>query len=319
MNQVTKRLRQMGIVPVVVLDDAKDAIPLAEALCEGGLPCAEVTFRTDAAEDAIRLITKKYPDMMVGAGTILTTEQADRALAAGAGFIVSPGLNPRLVTYCMEKGVTVIPGISDPGGIEQALELGLDTVKFFPAEAAGGIAMIKAIAAPYSNITFMPTGGISSKNLRDYLDFPGVLACGGSWMVKSDLIRDGQFEQIKKLTQEAVQAMLGFELVHIGINCRDNEEALRTAGQFSRLLGMPEKEGNSSIFTGTGIEVMKKDGRGSHGHIGIGTHDLTRAVFHLEKQGYSFDPSSAKYKNGKITALYLQEEIGGFAVHLLQK
>jgi len=197
MNEVLINLKKLGIVPVVKLDNAKDAAPLAKALCEGGLPCAEVTFRTDAAEEAIRIMASNYPDMLVGAGTVLTTEQVDRAVNAGATFIVSPGLNPKIVKYCLEKGIPIVPGCANPSDIEQAIELGLDVVKFFPAEAAGGLNMIKAMSAPYVNMKFMPTGGINEKNLNTYLDFPKIIACGGSWMVNDAMIKAGEFDQIK--------------------------------------------------------------------------------------------------------------------------
>lgn len=203
MNEILKKIGRIGIVPVVVLDNAADAVPLAKALCEGGLPCAEVTFRTAAAEEAIRSITAAFPDMLTGAGTVLTTEQVDRAAAAGAKFIVSPGLNPKIVRYCVEKGIPVVPGCATPSEVEQAIENGLDVVKFFPAEQAGGLAYIKAISAPYTGMRFLPTGGISAANAGSYLAFDRVLACGGSWMVKSDLIKAGNFDKITALTREA--------------------------------------------------------------------------------------------------------------------
>lgn len=205
MNEVLAKIQEIGIVPVVVLNDAKDAAPLAKALCEGGLPCAEVTFRTDAAEESIRIMSEQFPDMLVGAGTVLTTEQVDRAVAAGAKFIVSPGLNPRIVKYCVEKGILITPGCCNPSDVEQALENGLKVVKFFPAEPAGGLKMIKAMAAPYVGVKFMPTGGINQNNVRDYLAYDRIIACGGSWMVKGDLIDAGDFEKIKELTKEAVE------------------------------------------------------------------------------------------------------------------
>lgn len=204
MNETLAKIQEIGIVPVVVLEDAKDAAPLAKALCDGGLPCAEVTFRTAAAEEAIRIMTKEFPQMLVGAGTVLTTEQVDRAAAAGAKFIVSPGLNPRIVKYCVEKGILIVPGCSNPSDVEQALENGLDVVKFFPAEQAGGLAMIKAMAAPYVGVKFMPTGGINAKNVKDYLAYDRILACGGSWMVKGDLVKAGDYAKITELAKEAV-------------------------------------------------------------------------------------------------------------------
>ena len=205
MNEVLEKIQEIGIVPVVVLDDAKDAAPLAKALCEGGLPCAEVTFRTAAAEESIRIMSEQFPEMLVGAGTVLTTEQVDRAVAAGAKFIVSPGMNPRIVKYCVEKGILITPGCANPSDIEQALENGLDVVKFFPAEPAGGLKMIKAMAAPYVGVKFMPTGGINQNNVRDYLAYDRILACGGSWMVKGDMVAAGEFDKIKELAAEAVE------------------------------------------------------------------------------------------------------------------
>lgn len=319
MNEVLEKIQKIGIVPVVVLNDAKDAAPLAKALCDGGLPCAEVTFRTDAAEESIRIMSTEFPQMLVGAGTVLTTEQVDRAVAAGAKFIVSPGLNPKVVKYCIEKGVPVTPGTANPSDVEQAIELGLEVVKFFPAEAAGGLNMIKSMAAPYTNMKFMPTGGINAKNINSYLAFPKILACGGSWMVKGDLVEAGEFDKITELTREAVMTMLGFELAHIGINNENEEEADTTAAKFANLFGLEKKAGNSSVFAGTMIEAMKSAGRGAKGHIAIATNSVERAVNYLESQGVAFDMDSAKSKNGRMTAIYMKEEIAGFAVHLVQK
>lgn len=205
MNITLKKLEQFGIVPVVVLEDTKDAAPLAKALCDGGLACAEVTFRTDAAEESIRIMTKEFPEMVVGAGTVLTTEQVDRAVNAGAQFIVSPGFNPAVVKYCIEKNIPVTPGVVTPSEMEKAIEMGLEVVKFFPAEPSGGLEMIKAVATPYTMLKFMPTGGINPKNIVPYLQYEKILACGGSWMVKGNLISEGAFDKITDLTKEAVE------------------------------------------------------------------------------------------------------------------
>ena len=186
MKTLEEQFYDYAVVPVVVLDDAEDAAPLAEALVKGGIPCAEVTFRTEAAEESIRIMSEKYPEMLVGAGTVLTTEQVDRAVAAGAKFIVSPGFDPEIVDYCMEKNIPVFPGCVSPSEVAQAVKRGLKVVKFFPAEQAGGLAMLKAMAAPYTMLKFMPTGGINTKNLKEYLGFSKILCCGGSWMVKGD-------------------------------------------------------------------------------------------------------------------------------------
>ena len=319
MNDIIAQFQKLGIIPVVVINDAKDAVPLAKALCEGGLPVAEVTFRTDAAEEAIRLMAEACPEMLVGAGTVLTTEQVDRAVAAGAKFIVSPGLNPKVVKYCLDKNIPITPGTSSPTDIEAALELGLEVVKFFPAEQSGGIAKIKAMAAPYTKVRFMPTGGINAANLKSYLDFPKIVACGGSWMVSGDLIKAGNFEEIKRLTREAVNTMLGFELKHVGINATSEGEADDVAGSFEKLFGFAKKTGTSSVFAGSAIEVMKEPYLGAHGHIAIGTNYIERAIYHMELQGFEFDKETAKYKDGKLIAIYLKGELGGFAVHLVQK
>lgn len=258
---IIDELSLIGIVPVVAIDDAKKAAPLADALCNGGLPCAEVTFRTDAAEDAIKIMTASHPDMIVGAGTVLTKEQADRATGAGAQFIVSPGLNPDVVNHCISHGYPVVPGCATPSDIECALSLGLDTVKFFPAEAAGGIAMIKAMSAPYGKVRFMPTGGINASNLNDYLSFPKVFACGGSWMVKKELINKGEFDRITKLTEEAVSTML----------------SLRVKGITGGFTVPPLL--SSILSFGEGKEIV------------ISTKHPERAAFHLAGQGLRFDGS----------------------------
>jgi len=321
MNEVLEKLKKIGIVPVVKIDRAEDAVPLARALCAGGLPCAEVTFRTDAAAAAIKAMTDQFPEMCVGAGTVLNAANVDAAIEAGAQFIVSPGLNPKTVKYCIEKNIPITPGTSSPSDIEQAIELGLEVVKFFPAEQSGGLAKIKAMAAPYVNMKFMPTGGISAKNLNTYLDFDKIIACGGSWMVPGDLINAGEWDKIESLTREAVQTMLGFELVHVGINGENEEEAEKTARRFGFIFGMPVKAGNSSIFAGTALEVMKEPYIGKNGHIAIRTNYIDRAVNYLENVlKVEFNESTAKRdEKGRLKAIYIKEEIGGFGVHLVQK
>ena len=289
MTAVLEESQKIGIVPVVVLDKPEDAEPLAKALCEGGLPCAEVTFRTAAAEESIRIMTEKFPKMLVGAGTVLTIEQVDRAVNAGAKFIVSPSLNPEVVKYCVEKNIPVTPGTCNPSDIETALSLGLDVVKFFPAEAAGGLAMIKAMAAPYVNMKFMPTGGINAKNINEYLAFDKIIACGGSWMVNKAMVNAGEFDKIRDMTREAVQTMLGFEVLHIGINSANEAEADKTASAFDALFGWTKEDHSKSVFAGKQIEVMKSNGRGTRGHIAVGTNSVLRAKYFLESQGYKFD------------------------------
>lgn len=207
MEQLIKTITETGIVPVIKIDNADDAINLAKALREGGINCAEITFRTDAAEESISRIAKEFPDMLIAAGTVLTPGQADAAMSAGAKFIVSPGLNPEVVRHCQKKGYPVIPGVCTPTEVEAALSLGLKYLKFFPAEAAGGVNMIKAMSAPYTMVRFMPTGGINIKNVADYLNCKAVYACGGSWMVPADKLAAGDFDAIKNLTAEAVEML----------------------------------------------------------------------------------------------------------------
>lgn len=204
MENIMVQIEKTGVIPVVVINDVEDSEPLAQALCEGGLPCAEVTFRTAAAEESIRKMTDIYPDMLIGAGTVLTTEQVDRAVAAGAKFIVSPGFDPEVVDYCILKQIPVFPGCITPSEVAQAVKRGLKVVKFFPAVQFGGVSTIQALTAPYVGLKFMPTGGVNAKNLADYLQCKSIIACGGSWMVKSDLIKAGEFEKIKDMTKEAV-------------------------------------------------------------------------------------------------------------------
>ena len=320
MNDVIQKIYDIGIVPVIAIDDADKAVPLAKALVKGGLPAAEVTFRTAAAEEAIKRIVAEVPEMLVGAGTVLTKEQADRAIAAGVKFIVSPGLNPKVVKYCVDKGIPVTPGCSNPSDVEVAIELGLEVVKFFPAEAAGGLNMIKSMAAPYTKMKFMPTGGINAKNLTNYLDFKKIIACGGSWMVNKDMIAAKDWAGITALTKEAVATMLGFKLLHVGVNNASEEVASTESAKFATLLGQDVKVGNSSMFVGSLIEMMKNPGRGTHGHICIQTNYLDRAIYHLEKRGFAFDESSFKYNDkGELTVAYLKDEIAGFAVHFNQK
>ena len=319
-NNMISTLYSIGLIPVIKIDNADDAVPLAKALIDGGLPAAEITFRTKCAAEAIKNITDAYPEMLVGAGTVLTTEQVDAAIAAGSKFIVSPGLNPKVTSYCLSKGVPMLPGCSNPSDIEAALELGLTTVKFFPAEAAGGLKMLKAMAAPYGQLTFMPTGGINADNLLDYLKFNKIIACGGSFMVKDELIRDKKWDEITALTKNAVKTMLGLEFVHIGINNENAEEAMRGAKLFEMLFGMPLRETSKSIFAGNNFEFMNQKGPGRCGHIGIGTPFVDRAMAYFKRMGFEFDEASVTYDDaGKPKFVYFKDEICGFAIHLVRK
>jgi 2-dehydro-3-deoxyphosphogluconate aldolase/(4S)-4-hydroxy-2-oxoglutarate aldolase len=206
---IIERAREIGIIPVVSVPKLEDALPLAEALLEGGLPCAEITFRTAAAPEAIARIRSRFPEIFLGAGTVLTIEQAETAIGAGVEFIVSPGANPTVVDHCLSKGVTIFPGVCTPTEIEMVLSKGVDVVKFFPAEPMGGVEFLRAICAPYRNVRFIPTGGIDTKNIGQYLALPQVVACGGSWMVKPELFETGDFARVKQLAREAVELTRG--------------------------------------------------------------------------------------------------------------
>jgi 2-dehydro-3-deoxyphosphogluconate aldolase/(4S)-4-hydroxy-2-oxoglutarate aldolase len=319
LNKILEKIGELGIVPVVKIVKAEDALPLGRALMDGDLPIAEITFRTSAAEESIRILNRELPQLLVGAGTVLTIEQVKKAVSAGAQFIVSPGFNPKVVDYCIENSIPVTPGINNPTQIEMALERELEVVKFFPAEASGGLPLLESMSAPYTGIKFIPTGGINLNNLSSYLSYNKVHACGGSWMVKDSLISSGNFTEITRLIQEAVAIMLGFELAHLGINEENKDKAFDSANLLSHLFYFPIKEGTSSVFAGSGFEVMKKSFLGKHGHIAIATNDIQRAIAYLKTKGISILPDTAKEDKGKLKAVYLDQEISEFAIHLLQK
>ena len=320
MNPVVQRVYEIGIIPVIAFNSVDEALPLCKALMDGGLPAAEVTFRTTCAEDCIKKIHEELPDMLLGAGTVLTTDQADRAMAAGASFIVSPGFDPNVTKHVIDKGGIMMPGTCSPGEMQQAMNLGCEAIKFFPAEANGGVAMLKNIGGALKTAKWMCTGGINAKNVNDYLAYPQIFAVGGTWMCKSDKIKAGAWDEITAMCREAVDTMLGLELGHIGINCADEAEAAKTAEVLGSLLSMAVKPGNSSIFVGKKeFEIMKKPGRGTHGHIAILTNNVDRAIYHLGLRGVKFDMDSKNVKDGKTIAIYMADEVAGFAIHLVQR
>ncbi len=204
MPTITQQLTALKVIPVIAVDNAEDIIPLGKALAENGLPAAEITFRSDAAAEAIRLLKQHQPEMLIGAGTVLNRGQVIAAKEAGASFIVSPGFNPNTVKACQELNIDIVPGINNPSAVEAALEMGLTTLKFFPAEASGGINMVKSLLAPYTDLQLMPTGGVTPNNIKDYLSIPRVIACGGTWMVDKKLVAEGNWEEIGRLTREVV-------------------------------------------------------------------------------------------------------------------
>lgn len=319
MNTTMERLGEIGIIPVVKIENAHDAVAMGKALVAGDLPVAEITFRTAAAEEAIANLTRELPGLLVGAGTVITVDQAKMALGAGAKFIVAPGLNPRVVDYVMGQGVPMIPGVSSPTEIEMALDKGLEIVKLFPSGALGGLEFMKAVAAPYAGVKFIPTGGVDPSNLKEYLSFGRVFAVGGTWIVKEAAIAAGRFEEISRLAREAVTLSLGFELAHLGINELNPQNALSAAAEFAALFSFVPKEGNSSVFAGSGFEIMKNPYLGEHGHIAISCLNIHRAIAYLKRQGVGIRPDTAKEKDGRLIAVYIDRDIAGFAIHLLSK
>lgn len=319
MSDNMKKIFEVGFVPLLVVDDAQDAVPFARALAEGGVPIAEVTFRTDAAAEVIRRIAAEVPEVLVGAGTVHNTAQAEAALAAGARFIVTPGFNPEVVRFCLERGVDVVPGTVSPADLEQALALGLSVCKFFPAEAYGGVKTLKALQGPYAQLKFLPTGGVNAANMNEYLALPNVAAVGGSFMAPDELVKAKAWGEISALCRRTVLEHLDFGLLHVGINTRDEEDARGVTGRLRTLFGLAPTEFPGAFFAGSLVEVLKGKGRGAMGHIAISTPDPDRAAAYLASLGVEFEQASAAYGPKGLDLIYLAEEIGGFAVHLRRR
>lgn len=319
MNKIIERISQIGIVPVVKIQNAEDSMPLAQAMYNGGIDCAEITFRSEHAEYAIRTIHEQLPEMLLGAGTIRNVEQAKAAVEAGASFIVTPGFNVEVVKWCVENNVPVLPGLSSASELEQALTFGLTEVKFFPAESSGGAKKLKDLSGPYPDVKFMPTGGINENNMHDYLALNNVIAIGGSFMLPQALIDEKNWDAIEALCKKAVKSMLGYELIHIGINSNSSEEAQKTAETLCHLFDFKYYKKPKSHFAGKGFEILNGQGRGNNGHIGIFTPYPERALYQLEKKGiHSIDDTITRNKkSGKINFAYLDLELSGFGIHLI--
>lgn len=315
---VLKRLAQSGVVPVVVLEDAKDAVPTAKAMLAGGIDVMEITFRTAAAADSIKAVAQECPDMVVGAGTVINLEQCKLAVECGAKFIVSPGYDEETVAWCCDNGIPVTPGCVTPTEIMMALKHGLRVLKFFPANVYGGLSAIKSLAGPFGGVKFIPTGGVNAQNLAEFISSPYIHAVGGSWICPKADIAAGNFDKITALCKEARKTLLGFEVAHIGINTPDADAAMDVCKAFNDAFDFNVKQGNSSNFASTGVEVMKTMFKGANGHIAIRTNKMIPAIAEMERRGYELDMDSVKDKNN-IKAVYFKNEIGGFAVHLLQK
>ena len=315
---VLKRMACAGIVPVVVLEDAKDAVPTAKAMVAGGIDVMEITFRTAAAADSIKAVAAEVPDMLVGAGTVVNLEQCKLAVECGAKFIVSPGYDEEVVSWCCDNGIAVCPGCVTPTEIMMALKHGLKVLKFFPANVYGGLGAIKALAGPFGGVKFIPTGGVNLQNVGEFIADPHIHAVGGSWVCPKADIAAGNFDKITELCKESRKALLGFEVAHVGINCADADVCDQVCDAFAAAFDFGVKKGNSSNFASTGVEVMKTMFKGANGHIAIRTNKMTPAIAEMERRGLELDWDSVKDKDN-IKAVYFKNEFGGFAVHLLQK
>lgn len=266
---ILEKLGNSGVVPVVVIDDAKDAVPTAKAMLAGGIDVMEITMRTGAALESIKNVAENCPEVLVGAGTVITLDQCKAAVAAGAKFIVSPGFDEEVVKRCVENGIAVTPGCVTPTEITMALKYNIKVIKFFPANVYGGLAGMKALAGPFGDVKFIPTGGVNAQNMAEYLAAPFIHAVGGSWICPKADISEGNFEKITALCAEAKNTVLGYEVAHIGINCADEEQAMAVSEKINEAFSLPVKNGNSSVFVSNGIEVMKSMYLGKNGHIAI--------------------------------------------------
>ncbi len=314
------KLGLCGVIPVAVIEDSKDAVPAAKALLAGGIDVMEITFRTAAAQDSIAAVAAECPEMTVGAGTVLNLEQCKKALEAGAKFIVSPGFDKAVVEYCTEHDIAVIPGCVTPTEIMQALACGINTVKYFPANAYGGLSAMKALQSAFRGVKFVPTGGVNADNLSEYMSASTVIhAVGGSWLCTSADIAAHNFDKITELAKAARATALGFEIAHIGVNTEGPEQSLDVAGKLNDAFGFKVRAGVSSNFASESIEVMRSMYLGKNGHMAVRTNYIPRAIEELKAKGYEVDETTAKFKNDRMTAVYLKDEFGGFAVHLLQK
>ena len=310
---------QTGILPVINIPKASLAVEVATALRNGGVNSIEVTLRSPDSLESIKNIKTAFPDMTVGAGTVLTTQLVDDAISHGADFIVTPGYDDKVVDYCISKDILIVPGCVTATEMQKAVAVGLKTLKFFPAELNGGIDAINLLSGPFPNVKFIPTGGINFKNLGTYLSNKKILACGGSYMATKQQIENGDFDGITAACKKAIDISLGFELAHIGINCDNEEGAVNVAKTISQIFRTEPRYMNSAIFAGTAVEAVKSGGIGKYGHIGYYTNSIERAIAYFEAYNIPINENGIKRNNkGEITCVYLQNEVGNFALHVVQ-
>lgn len=317
MGSIIDKISKIGFVPLVTLDNADDSVPLAKALLKGGIPVAEVTFRTDSALESIKRIAQEVPEVILGAGTVTTIDQVKQAMSVGCQFIVMPGIVPEVVEYCVNNYIEIIPAGVTPRDILTITSYGLDTVKFFPAETFGGIGALKAFSGPFANIKFMPTGGVNEKNYVDYLKLPNVSAVGGSFLIPDKLIKEKKWDAISELCNKLLVKSLDFHIYHVGINTKDEDDSKNITDQLAGIFNVGVNEAPGAYFAGNLFEIIKGTYLGTHGHIGIGTPSVERAIYYLEAKGIKFNQDTFGYdEKGNIIACYFQDEIAGFAFHL---
>ena len=319
--ELLERIKKIGLIPVVAFENADQAVPAARAMREANLDIIEITMRTAAGIDSIKNVKAQYPDMIIGAGTVLTLDKAKESVDAGAQFVVMPGYQEDIVAWCVENGVACFPGCVTPAEIQLALQKGLKVLKFFPADVYGGIKALSALNGPFGpyGVSYIPTGGVDLKNLAEYVQAPFIAAVGGSFLCSSKQLKDGDYAGITKSVAASIDILLGFELGHVGFNTQSPDESEAITKTLVDAFHFPYLPGNSANFAGVAVEVVKSVGLGDYGHVAIKTNNIDRAVYYLEKRGFAVDPSTTKYKDGKTTAVYLKDQIGGYAFHLLQK
>jgi 2-dehydro-3-deoxyphosphogluconate aldolase/(4S)-4-hydroxy-2-oxoglutarate aldolase len=315
-----KTIFDIGLVPLVVLDDAADAVPFGRALAAGGIPVAEVTFRTEACLDIIRAMSEQVEGLIVGAGTVHTVQQAADAVAAGATFIVTPAFNPAVTEWCVKKHVDIIPGTVSPADIEAANGFGIEVCKFFPAAAYGGIQTLKALAGPFGHMKFLPTGGINYDNMNEYLDLPNVAAVGGSFMTPSQMVKDKDWAGIEKACKNAVRHLFDFSLGHIGLHAQDRTEAEMITEGLCGLLLQDKIPGSDNFFAGTIAEICDHPMPGEKGHICIDTRDIPRALAYYKRHGVEVNEDLCfRDDKGDIKVFFLKAIVGGFSIHLRRR
>lgn len=320
MSDIFERIAELGIVPLVTLDDPADAVPLARALVKGGIPVAEVTFRTEAGAESIKRMAQEVPEIIVGAGTVHTVEQARQTKENGGRFVITPGYNEEVVDWCVKNNMPVCPGTVVPSDIEQARNHGLKVVKFFPAAAYGGVKTLKALAGPFAGIKFVPTGGVDISNMHEYLDLPNVAAVGGSFVPPPEMVKAKDWEGVTRVCEEIVNKVYDFTVGHVGINAGTQENASNVTDRIAELFESDKRETPIAYFSGNLVEVMKIPFVGTHGHICVDTRDLPRAMAMLKRKGVEFDEEKMFYdKAGNLITAYMKEEIGGFAFHVRQR